>query len=178
MEYLILIFALAATVATSGCYVAAIPRFNVIKHTVTTNELTGRWVLSAESRRSLAADGFAKKPGQEFTIVLRPDGSCSCHTVLQGRYADKEGQWSIRYDPADHYRNRLDFRFQDEYYALTSVASDSSGMVLWQSWGDPDAGIDLVYRKLEGGEPDGAANRGQPIRPDINRTSSAAGSGR
>ncbi len=148
-----MIFALAAAAAISGCYLAAIPRFNVIKHPVTTNELAGRWVLSAESQKSMAVDGFAKKAGQEFTIVLRPDGSCSYHSVLQGHYVEKEGEWSIRYDPSDQYKNRLDFRFQDEVVWLTSVASDSSGMVLWQSWGDPDEGVDLVYRKLQGGEP-------------------------
>src|SRR5690348_394243 len=109
MKYLVLILALAATVATSGCYVAAIPRFNVIKHTVTTNELAGRWVLSGASQKSMAVDGFAKKAGQEFTIILRPDGSCSYHSVLQGLYVEKQGQWSIRYDPSDHYGNRLDF---------------------------------------------------------------------
>ena len=178
MKYLFLILALAAPVTTSGCYVAAIPRFNVIKHSVTTNELAGCWVLSGESQKSMAVDGFARKAGQEFAILLRPDGSCSYHTALQGHYVEKDGQWSIRYDPSDHYRNRLDFKFEDEVVALTSIASDSSGMVLWQSWGDSDAGNDLVYRKLEGAEPSGAANRSQPVCPETNRTSAAAGSAR
>lgn len=178
MKYLVQVFALAAAVATSGCYLAGIPRFNVIKHAVTTNEMAGCWLLSAGSQKSIAVDGFAKKAGQDFTIVLRPDGSCSYHTFLQGRYVEKEGQWSTWYDPADHYKNRLDFRFQDGGVGLTSVASDSSGMVLWQSWGDPDAGIDLVYRRLEGGETDGAANQSQPSRSETNRASAAARSGR
>ena len=77
MKYLFLILALAAAMAASGCYVAATPRFKVIKHAVTTNELAGRWILSAESQKSMAVDGFATKAGREFTIVLRPDGSCS-----------------------------------------------------------------------------------------------------
>ena len=178
MKHLVLILGLAAAVTISGCYLAAIPRFNEINHIVTTNELTGRWVLSAESQTSMAVDGFAKRGDQELTIVLRPDGSCSYHTVLQGCYVKKEGQWSITYAPSDHYKNRLGFRFQDEVVGLTCVASDSSGMVLWQSWGDPDAGIDLVYRKLVGGELGGTANGNQLSRSEINSTSSAAGSRR
>ena len=126
----------------------------------------------------MAIDGFIKKDGQEFAITLRPDGSCSYRTVLQERYVEKDGQWSLRYDPSDYYKNRLDFRFGDKVVAYMSIASDSSGMVLWESWGDPDAGVDLVYRKEQNGEPAGAANWSQPTPSETDSTSSAAGSRR
>lgn len=174
MNRLFVILALVSAVLASGCWLAAIPRFKVIKHPVTTTEAAGRWVLSAESQKSMAIDGFIKKDGQEFAITLRPDGSCSYHTVLQGRYVEKNGQWSLRYDPSDYYKNRLDFRFGDEAVSLMSIASDSLGMVLWESWGDPDAGVDLVYRK----EQNGATNGSQPNRSEKDRTSPAVGSDR
>ena len=178
MKHLVVILVLVAATVSSGCYVAAIPRFKVIKRPVTTTELAGRWVLSTESQRAMAVDGFSKKAGQEFAIFLRPDGSCSYRTVLGRAYVEREGQWSIRFEPSDHYKNRLDFRFQDEVVSLMSVALDSSGTALFEPWGDPDAGIDLVYHKQPGGEPDGAANGSQPIRSETNRTSSAADSRR
>lgn len=159
MNRLVVMFALVSSVFVSGCWVAAIPRFKVIKRPVTTAEAEGRWVLSTESQEWMAVDGFIKNVSQEFAITLRRDGSCSYRTDLQGRYVEKDGQWSLRYNPSDYYKNWLDFRFEDQVVSL-SIASDSSGMVLWESWGDPDDGFDLVYRKEKGG---GAANGRAPF---------------
>jgi hypothetical protein len=139
-------FVLISAVLASGCWVAAIPRFTVIKRPVTTTELTGTWVLSETSLKAMAVDGVIKKAGQEFEILLRADGSCSYRTVLGGRFVRKEGKWSLRYDSSDYYRHRLDFQFESEAVSRMSIASDSEGLVLWESWGDPDEGIDLVYR--------------------------------
>ena len=157
MKPFALILALTAVAAACGCYLAAIPRYKEIKRPVTTSEVAGTWVLTAKSERSLAVDGVTRKPNEEFAIVLKPDGSCSYHTLLRGGYVEKDGVWSARYDPRADFRNRLDFRFKDIAISM-NVALDLEGMVLWESWGDPDQGIDLVYRKKETGEPNGATN--------------------
>lgn len=50
----------------------------------------------------------------------------------------------------------------------------------WYSWTQPEdqpvaGGLPQVYEGQRGGEHDGAANRSQPVRPETNRTSRAAG---
>lgn len=158
MRYFGAAFVLISAVLASGCWVAAIPRFTVIKRPVTTTELTGTWVLSEESLKSIAVDGVIKKAGQEFEIILRADGSCSYRTILDGRFVRKEGKWSLRYDSSDYYRHQLDFQFESEAVSRMSIASDSEGLVLWESWGDPDEGIDLVYRLRKVAEAEGGHN--------------------
>jgi hypothetical protein len=159
MKIRILPMALIAAVLASGCWVVAIPRFTVIKRPVTPTELVGTWVLSETSLKAMAVDGVIRKDGQEFEIILRPDGSCSYRTVLGGRFVRKEGKWSLRYDSSDYYRHRLDFQFGSEVVSRMSIASDSEGLVLWESWGDPDEGIDLVYRQRKVAEAESGHNR-------------------
>ena len=53
----------------------------------------------------------------------------------------------------------------------------------WYSWTQPEdqpeaGGLPQIYEGQKAGEPGGAASRSQPIRSEINRTSSAAGAGR
>jgi len=80
----------ATTAATSGCYLAAIPRYKEIERPVTISEMAGRWVLTAESQRTMAIDGFTNKVGEEFAITLKPDGSCSYGTVLERAYVEMD----------------------------------------------------------------------------------------
>jgi hypothetical protein len=178
MKRIVLTLTAAVITATSGCYLAAIPRYKEIERPVTASEMSGRWVLTPESQRSMVIDGFVKKGGEELAIILNAEGTCSYRTVLDRRYVEMEGQWSTEHMPSDHFKNRLDFRFKDHVVSRMRVAMDSSEMVLCESWGDPDAGVDLVYRKEKIVEPDGSANGSQPIRSETNRTSSAAGSRR
>ena len=168
-------FALVSAVLASGCWVSAIPRFTVLKRPVSSTELVGTWVLSEKSLKVIAVDGVIRNDGQEFEIILRADGSCSYRTILGERFVRKEGKWSLGYDSSDYYRHRLDFQFGSEAVSRMSIASDSEGLVLWESWGDPDEGIDLVYRQRKVAESEGGTNGGGPIRSGTNSTSPAPG---
>jgi len=133
---------------TAGCYFAAIPRHDEIKRPVTSGDLVGEWVLSDESLRSMAVDGHAPKAEEERTITLRADGSCAYRTFLgDGTYLKKDGRWTVRYSETESFKNRLDFHFGDLVISRMKVAMNAKRMVLWESWGDPDAGMDLVYYK-------------------------------
>jgi hypothetical protein len=71
--------------------------------------------------------------------------------------------------------NRLSMSFE-----AAGLIPDASGEVTlrFATFDLPVAAQLLAERGGRIGEPDGAANRSQPIRPAVNRTSEAAGSGR
>ncbi len=138
----------------SGCwYLAAVPRHTEIKRPVTSQEIVGRWVLTTNSLKSVMVDGFTLTNGEEVVIAIRTNGSYSSHAVLlrwdEKRHVvdrmDKEGQWSLRYQPTNFFKNTLELRNSVDLW----VAQDSQKMILWSSWGDPDDGIDLVYEKMQ-----------------------------
>ena len=135
-------------VGAAGCWVAAIPRYDEIKRPVTAEDLAGEWVLSEDSLHSMTIDGIVPKAGAKHSIALGADGSCSYRTVLaDGTYLEKDGRWIVRYADSESFKNSLDFHFNDVVISRMKVAMDSKRMILWESWGDPDAGIDLKYYK-------------------------------
>jgi hypothetical protein len=149
MKPLFVVF--AATLLCVGCgrFLAAIPRHTEIERPVTAHEVAGRWVLTANSLKSLIIDGVIVRKGEEIFITIRSNGAYSSHIIIdrKGARKDEEGRWSLEYTPKAHFKNALVFRTSNAISSL-SVALDSQKMILWRSWGDSDEGVDLVYEKL------------------------------
>jgi hypothetical protein len=158
MRPLILTIALALAGAGCGRFLAAIPRYTGIERPVTAEEVVGHWVLTTNSLSSAMVGGFAPTNGEEIAIWVRSDGTYSSHMISQGwngsrptaEREDQEGKWSLDYRPAELTKNALVFRTASDAVSSIDIARDSHSMVLWSSWGDPDAGVDLVFRKAGG----------------------------
>jgi hypothetical protein len=145
--------------ACAGCgrVLSAIPRHTEIKRRVTAQEIAGRWVLTSNSLASVRVDGFTPTINEEIGITVRSDGSYSSHLISfpWGRKntverEDSQGKWSLDYSPTNDFKNSLILRSSRGAVSSLFVVLDSQRMVLWTYWGDPDAGIDLVFEKARG----------------------------
>lgn len=155
-----------AVVIASGCWVAAIPRFEKLKLPPSPSEIEGLWLLSEESRRAIVVDHGRESQKQDYSIVFRKDGVCSVRTVLAGQYFNADGHWSLTTDRADYYEHRLSVRVGGHVFTRLAIALDSGETVIFEPWGDPDEGGYLIYRRRNNGEPVAHANRPQPtVRP-------------
>ena len=114
-------------------------------------------MLTTNSLSSVMVDGYIPSTGEEVVITVRGDSSYSCHSILFRRWdgksvidrVDEEGHWSVDYSPTNHFKNALVLRSSRGAVSSLWIALDSHRMVLWSCWGDPDAGIDLVYEKVQ-----------------------------
>jgi hypothetical protein len=135
-------------IACAGCgrFLAAIPRYTEINQPVTNQEIVGEWLLTTNSLAVPRVDGLVVKGNEKFSITIRSDGSCSYHSIIGKAYKESEGRWSLQYDATNTFKNQISFSVDGVGFPL-KIAFDSKDTVLWQSWGDPDAGVDLVYKK-------------------------------
>jgi hypothetical protein len=158
MRPLVLIIALALAGTGCGRFFAAIPRYTEIERPVIAEEVVGHWVLTTNSVTSAMIGGFAPTNGEAVVIWVRSDGTYSSHMISRGwngsrttaQREDQDGKWSLDFTPSGLSKNALVFRTASDAVSSISIARDSQSMVLWRSWGDPDEGVDLVFRKTGG----------------------------
>jgi|SRR5579883_973503 len=134
---------------TSGCWMAAIPRHSEIKRPVTMAEIAGVWVLNRSSLTQLQADRFSPTNQERFFIVIHNDGTYYAHRPdrssglpVSVSRIDSSGVLSLSYNSTNIFRNRLTLGLQEFW-----IGKDGEKMIIWQSWGDPDEGVDMVYEE-------------------------------
>jgi hypothetical protein len=135
-------------IACTGCgrFLAAIPRYTEINQPVTNQEIVGEWLLTTNSLTVPRIDGLVVKGDEKLSIRIRSDGSCSYHSIIGKEYKESEGHWSLHHNSTNTFKNEICFSLDHVAFSL-KIALDAKDTVLWQSWGDPDAGVDLVYKK-------------------------------
>ncbi len=139
-----------------GRFLAAVRRHTEIDRPITAAEMIGTWVLTTNSLAHLRVDGFKPNAGEHLGFIVRTNGTYSSHTVLPrftqskhgGERTDQEGTWSLDYNQTNAYRNTLFFRTSQDSVSSVHIALDGDRLVIWESWGDPDDGIDLVFEKM------------------------------
>lgn len=149
---------LAVVLVCVGCgrFLSAIPRYTEIERPVTEQEAVGHWVLSTNSLSSVAVDGFRPMQSEEVAITIRSNGSYSAHRLAlrwgetrQVDRWDESGKWSLDYESKRNFKNQILLRSTRDAGSFLWIAFHSERMVLWESWGDPDDGVDLVYEKAQ-----------------------------
>ena len=125
-----------------------------LRRVVNSSELVGRWALTEESARDMAASGLRLlQDFSTFYFVLRADGTCEFKAFVG---ADAEGnvlgvppsaskpcRWTKQVD-----RNAIRVEIGEADSVAYDVGEDVEGrLVLWKHAGDPDLWKYIEYRR-------------------------------
>lgn len=152
-----LLFLLAA-LTLIGCGRYFTPDIN-LKRRLDDADLIGTWVLTADTLKIAARDGYAPAAEAVHRLVLRPNGQCHFASIVEfagkSTHLEGDGTWRLvhdtefRGDPRGR-KNRLELVVDTgrERRGITFDLTEEDGkLLLWAFWGDPDSWEFMHYEK-------------------------------
>jgi hypothetical protein len=155
---------LLVCLALSGCGDYSVSDRNV-KETLSGKDVVGTWMLSTNTVRLLARDGFHFPTTDAPKISFAPDGRCLFQSVYAAgskhHYLSANGRWSLEHDTEGDSsvtkKNAIHLELRSGTEASQmwlNFARENGEMVLWNTYGDPGKSEFIEYRRaMNGGAP-------------------------